>query len=109
MQWGRDMDTMRGKKGWWMGLIDWAKKIGLKKPRQGKEGLWMENIKEGKRVGRWDKLGTEGFQEGKRGEPDKRIICGCTVKKIYEIPGFVLTKPSWDWDLVNYFRTGRVW
>jgi len=24
-----------------------------------------------------------------------------TVKNIYEIPGFVLTKPSWDWDWVN--------
>jgi len=32
-----------------------------------------------------------------------------TVKKIYKIPGFVLTKPSWDWDLVNYSRPGRVW
>jgi len=33
----------------------------------------------------------------------------CNAKKIYEIPGFVLTKPSWDWDWVNYFRPGRDW
>jgi len=27
----------------------------------------------------------------------------------YKIPGFVLTKPSWDWDWVNYSRPGKVW
>jgi len=26
----------------------------------------------------------------------------------YEIPGFVLTKPSWDWDWANYSQPGRV-
>jgi len=32
-----------------------------------------------------------------------------TVNKFYEIPGFVVTKPSWDWDLdwVNS-RPGRI-
>ena len=29
-------------------------------------------------------------------------------KQNYEIPGFVLTKPSWDWDKKNYSRPGRV-
>ena len=32
-----------------------------------------------------------------------------TVIKFYEIPGFYLTKLSWDWDWVNYSRSGRVW
>jgi len=32
-----------------------------------------------------------------------------TVKRNYEIPGFVLTKPSWDGERVYYSRPGRVW
>jgi len=32
-----------------------------------------------------------------------------TVIFFYEIPGFVLTKHSWDWDWVNYSWPGRVW
>jgi len=32
-----------------------------------------------------------------------------TVKKNYEFPGFFLTKPSRDMNLVNYSRPGRVW
>jgi len=30
-------------------------------------------------------------------------------KKICNIPGFFVIKPSWDWDLVNYAQPGRVW
>jgi len=37
------------------------------------------------------------------------LACIHAVKRIYTITGFVLTKPSWDWDLVNYSRPGRVW
>jgi len=37
------------------------------------------------------------------------FVCVYTVKKMYKIPGFVLTKPSRDWDCVNYSRPGRVW
>jgi len=36
-------------------------------------------------------------------------IAAIHCKQIYEIPGFVLTKPSWDWDWVNYSQPGRVW
>jgi hypothetical protein len=32
-----------------------------------------------------------------------------TVKKNNEIPGFILTIPSRDWDWVNFSRPGRVW
>ena len=32
-----------------------------------------------------------------------------TVKKIYEIPWFSLTKPSWEWEWVHYSWPRRVW
>jgi len=31
-----------------------------------------------------------------------RTVIRYNVKKFFEIPGFVLTKPSWDWDWVDY-------
>ena len=33
---------------------------------------------------------------------------GVHCKKNYEIPGFILAKPSWDRDWANYSRPGRV-
>jgi len=36
------------------------------------------------------------------------ILREYTVKRNYEVPGFFLTKPSWDWDWVNYSWPGRV-
>jgi hypothetical protein len=33
----------------------------------------------------------------------------CTVKKYDQIPGLFLTKPSRDWDWVDYSRPGKVW
>jgi hypothetical protein len=33
--------------------------------------------------------------------PDVRGLGPALKKKKYEIPGFGLTKPSWDWDCVN--------
>jgi len=44
-------------------------------------------------------------RSAKKEEREGREHC----KKIYEIPGFVLTKLSWDLNWVNYSRLGRVW
>ena len=41
-------------------------------------------------------------------EPKSYEIALHTVTKNYKIPGFYLTKPSWDWDCVNYSQPGRV-
>jgi len=43
-----------------------------------------------------------------RREVDEAVRNKILCKKIYRIPGFVMTKPSWDWDGVNYSRPGRV-
>ena len=48
------------------------------------------------------RLDREGGYEG--GGTDQ---INYTEKKNFEIPGFVLTKPTWDW--VNYSRPKRVW
>ena len=39
---------------------------------------------------------------GRKNSVHERKVC--TLNFFYEIPGFVLTKPSWDWDWVNYSR-----
>jgi len=39
---------------------------------------------------------------------DTRISVCYTEKNNYKIPIYVLTKPSWAWNWVNYSRPGRV-
>jgi len=97
---GKAVNTRKGKntgnrKNTKQGKITRNEKIfpGRERQRQGKDqerGNYKDRERTGKGAGKEERQGH-------------------TLKQIYEIPGFVMTTPSWDWDWVNYSRPGRIW